>query len=309
MTFDFKPAREAKDKVGVFVALTGTSNSGKTYSALELATGLAGNGKIAVLDTEGGRTHNLKHLFEFDSVIMGPPFRPHLFAEAARSAEGAGYACLLIDSFSQEWIGEGGVLDWHDEEAQRLQGVAAWAKPKAAHKAMVTNLLQRRIPIVFSIRGEKGVKPGETKGSQPIPYYKSLTGKDLPFEMTIAFRLDAERKGYIDLSDASTWKLEGAHADIFKHGERLSRAHGEKLRQWWLGLDGATGSGIAAGLAAGLASEGAAAASRGLQTLQSFWGRLSAVEKHAAGGANKLAEWKKIAAEADRQIAAEEGAA
>ena len=299
----FRPVQTIKEKTGVFVALTGTSNAGKTWSALELATGLASNGRIAVLDTEGGRTVHLKHAFDFDVDIMGAPFSPGEFAKAAIEAENAGYACLLIDSFSQEWVGEGGVLSMQQQEVERgMKGVATWAKPKSAHKAMVNSLLQRRIPIVFSIRGEKGVKPAENPREQPTPYYKSLTDKSLPFEMTIAFRLDPARKGYIDLSDAGAYKLEGAHAEIFKDGERLSRAMGEQLRNWWLGLETPSGSDIVDHFL----SEGNEAAARGSDALKAFWGRLTPAEKKLAGGAESLTRWKNIAAESDKQIAAED---
>jgi hypothetical protein len=304
----FRPAREIKEKTGVFVALTGTTNSGKTWSALELARGMAGEGgKIAVLDTEGGRTLHLKNHFDFDVMVMGAPFRPHLFSEAAQEAERAGYACLLIDSFTQEWTGLGGVLSWHDEEAERLQGVAAWAKPKAAHKAMVNSLLQRRIPIVFSIRGEEGVKPAE-KGAasrDPVKIYKSLTDKNFPFEVTVAFRLAADRKGYIDLSDPVSFKMEGAHLEIFKHGDRLSRDHGTRLLAWSQGLDAPTGSRSTDALL----SEGNEAAARGSDALKAFWGRIGAAGQKAVGGKETIDRWKAIAAEVDGQIAEEERAA
>ena len=307
----FRPASQIRDRHGLFVALTGTTNSGKTYSALALARGIAGpGGKVAVVDTEGGRTLNLRDQFEFDAMIMGPPFRPSEFSRAAEEAENDGYACLLFDSFTQEWSGMGGVLAWHEEELTRMAGddwkkreackMAAWIKPKSAHKAAVNSMLQRRIPIIFSIRGEESVKP--VPGKQPEKVYKSLTEKNLPFEMTVAFRLDPARKGYIDLSDPTTYKLEGAHADIFRDGERLSEAHGDALAKWASGLGRMVQSEPGG---RNLADEGDAAAERGSGTLQSFWGRLSAKEKHAAGGANALAAWKIIAAEADKVLAAE----
>ena len=171
---------------------------------------------------------------------------------------------------------------------------------------MVHSVLQRRIPIVFSIRGEESVKP--VPGGQPEKIYKSLTDKNLPFEMTIAFRLDPARKGYIDLSDAATWKMEGAHREIFRDGDRLSAEHGAKLAAWASGLS-IGGAHARRAQPRDLPSEGGEAAARGSDTLQSFWGRLSAKEKHTAGGAHALAKWKEIAAEADKQIAAEEGAA
>lgn len=244
--FTFKPAASFQERAGLFVSLTGSTNSGKTFSAMRLARGIAGpDGKIAVIDTEGGRTLHLKDEFAFDFVMMDPPFRPNRFSEAALAAEQAGYDALVIDSFSMEWVGLGGVLDWQAAELQRMAGddfkkrervkMASWIQPKAAHKQMVYSLLQRRIPIIFSIRGEEAVKPGEA-GEKPTAIFKSITDKRFPFEVTVSFRLESDRKGYIDLSDPKSYKMEGSHTAIFKHGDRISEEHGAKLAKWARGV-------------------------------------------------------------------------
>lgn len=235
MSFSFVPAERFKERAGLFVSLTGGTNSGKTFSALRLARGIAGpDGKVAVLDTEGGRTLHLKGDFAFDANVMDPPFRPERFAAAAKAAEDAGYDALVIDSFSMEWAGLGGVLDWQADEHAKMGNKdstkgTSWIKPKMAHKAMVYALLQRRIPIIFSIRGEETFVPPNTK------LFKSITNKQFPFEVTVSFRLESERKGYIDLSDPKSWKMEGAHQDIFKHGERIGEEHGAALARWACG--------------------------------------------------------------------------
>ncbi|MEX6874027.1 AAA family ATPase, partial [Pseudomonas aeruginosa] len=79
----------------------------KTWSACRLARGIAGpSGRVAVLDTEGGRTKRVaEDHFGFKAKVMDPPFRPERFAEAALAAETEGFDALLIDSFSMEWVG------------------------------------------------------------------------------------------------------------------------------------------------------------------------------------------------------------
>lgn len=237
MSFTFRPAVSYSERHGCFVALVGGPNSGKTFSALRLARGIAGpKGKIAVLDTEAGRTLHLKRDFEFDVMVMDPPHRPERYAEAARAAEDAGYAVLVIDSFSQEWSGVGGVLEWQASELDRMAGDdagkrervkgAAWIRPKSSHKLMVSSLLQRRIVIIFAIRGETTFKPPNEKLFKPV-----CNGQFL-FEVTVSFRLAAEKKGFIDLSDPTSHKMEGAHRDIFRDGEQLAEKHGEALAAW-----------------------------------------------------------------------------
>lgn len=237
MSYTFRPAVSYSERHGCFVALVGGPSSGKTFSALRLARGIAGpKGKIAVLDTEAGRTLHLKNDFAFDVMVMDAPHRPERYAAAARAAEDAGYACLVIDSFSQEWAGVGGVLEWHAEDLERIAGGdaakrernrgAAWIKPKSAHKLMVASMLQRRIPIIFAIRGEVSFKPPNEK------FFKAICNSQFLFEVTVSFRLAPEKKGFIDLSDPTSYKMEGAHRDIFKDGEQLAEKHGEALAAW-----------------------------------------------------------------------------
>lgn len=317
--FTFRPAHEISERHGCFVALTGPTNCGKTFSAMRLARGIAGpNGKIAVLDTEAGRTLHLKNDFKFDAMVMEPPFRPKLFAEAAKSAEDAGYNALLIDSASQEWVGVGGVLDWQAEELRRLverqrenarrngwnfdEGKAAdkmkalsWADPKVGHKAMVYDLLQRRIPIIFSIRGEETFDP-ETKKT----HFKWVCEKSLPFEVTVSFRLAQDAKGIIDLSDKTSYKMEGAHAEIFKHGEQLSEKHGEALARWARGEFGNDTTTVAPKDETppqSLPERGEAACKQGTAAYKAFWQSISQADRESLKDYH--AEFKKVAAMVD----------
>lgn len=325
MSFSFKPAAGFTERAGLFISLTGSTSSGKTFSAMRLARGIAGqSGKIAVLDTEGGRTLHLKDEFKFDANVMDPPFRPERFAEAAKDAEDAGYAALVIDSFSMEWVGIGGVLDWQAQELQRMAGddyrkqermkMASWIKPKGAHKAMVYSLLQRRIPIIFSIRGEESVKPGVNPGDKPTKTFKSVTNSQFPYEVTVSFRLEAERKGYIDLSDPKSYKLEGSHEALFKHGDRISEEHGAALAAWAMGERTVTRAPQPASTLASddfpgdpapdqvqrLIDEARSAATDGLAAYQQFFGGLSRDDKTLLVDRGEHAKNKKAAELVDR---------
>lgn len=312
MTFHFRPAASFNERHGLFVALVGGTNSGKTFSALRLARGIAGpSGRIAVVDTEGGRTLHLKQHFAFDAHVMDPPFRPERFAEAARAAEEAKYDALLIDSFSMVWRGIGGVLDWQEAELDRMAGddmakrervkMAAWIKPKGAHKAMVYSLLQRRIPIIFAIRGEESVKPGSGRGDKPVTVFKPVCSQPFLFEVTVSFRLGADRKGYIDLSDPSGWKMEGDHRAIFRDGDLISEDHGRQLAEWARGNAPTAGK---APPARDVLAEARSAAAGGREAFGVFWKALSQDDRHAIKP--HLDQLREIADEADRPVPADE---
>ena len=250
--FTFRPARDFTDRHGVFVALVGDTNSGKTFSALRLGTGMARaqRRKLAVADTEGGRTLHLRKDFDFDVMMMEPPHRPEAYLAAARAAQEAGYGAIVFDSFTSEWRGIGGVLDWMDanleaavtrhranaegrgfpfdeHRTRNANKMAAAIAPKMAHKLMVSGMLGLRIPIIFAIRGEMTLDP-ETKKEK----FKAQCSPTFLFEVTVSFRLAKGRKGIIDLSDPDAWKMEGAHRDIFRDGDLLGEDHGEKLIAW-----------------------------------------------------------------------------
>lgn len=246
-SFDFTPAADYKDRHGLFIAVIGDTNSGKSFSALRLATGIAkAQGKrVAVIDTEGGRVLHLKKHFDFDVHMMKPPHRPQRYLAAAQWAEGKGYGCLVFDSFTTEWRGEGGKLDWsreiedaYVERKRNEDGFNEYSarntgkslglnEPGQAQRRMELGFLQLRMPIIFAIRGSDTYDPGAKK-----LVFKAQCRQGFLFDVTCSFRLAQDKKGIIDLTDAKTYKMEGDHAAIFRHGEQLSEKHGELVNAW-----------------------------------------------------------------------------
>jgi hypothetical protein len=124
----FKPA--VREAVGLWIQLVGGSGSGKTFSALRMASGIAGDKRFAFIDTENRRGLHYADQFKFDHADLRAPFRPEAYLEAIRAADEAGYPVIVIDSMSHEWAGDGGVLDWHEEEVDRMAGTD-WKKREA----------------------------------------------------------------------------------------------------------------------------------------------------------------------------------
>src|SRR3954469_19623581 len=152
MSFSFR--RAVRENVSLLIGLAGSSGSGKTYTALRLARGIAGDKPFAVIDTEAGRAKHYADAFRFDHGDLQPPFRPGAYADAIAAADAAGYPVIVVDSMSHEWAGEGGILDWQLEEYERLGAkdsskLLSWAKPKQGHKQMVQKLLQVRAHLIL----------------------------------------------------------------------------------------------------------------------------------------------------------------
>lgn len=249
MSFQFKKAE--RKGVHTILGLMGGTGSGKTWSALELATGLAQGKPFAFIDTEAGRALHYADHFDFQHGDLSPPFTPLSYQEAILAAEKAGFPVVVVDSFSHEHAGDGGILDMHDAEIQRLtEGdwqkvnrfkMLAWVKPKAQHKRMVSKLLQLRVHLILCFRAEPKVKmvtvERETKiidiGWQPI------SAKGLDFEMSASFMLRNEHPGQVTTGQVdqmdptgSVVKLPEPLKEIFTGTHLLSRKHGEAVAKW-----------------------------------------------------------------------------
>lgn len=248
MTFSFRPA--VRENVGLLIGLAGGTGSGKTYTAMRLATGIAQGKPFAVIDTEAGRAKHYADQFKFDHGDLAPPFRPDAYAEAIKAADAAGYPVIVVDSMSHVWAGDGGVLDWQEEELTRMAGtdygkreackMAAWIKPKVSHKHMVAKLLQVRAHLILCFRAEQKVEMvKDDRGKWQIVPKASPTGldgwlpiseKNLPFELTASFLLTADAPGI-----PKPIKLQEQHRALFPLDAPISEESGERIAQWAAG--------------------------------------------------------------------------
>ncbi len=243
--FEFRPAK--RENVPLLIGLAGGTGSGKTYSAMLLAKGLSGGQRFAVIDTENGRARHYADTFEFDVADLAEPFRPDRYADATEAADKAGYPVIVVDSMSHEHAGHGGLLDWHEEEFQRMGGrdavkMTAWIKPKLAHKAMVSRLLQVKAHVILCFRAEEKVeviddpdKPGKKK----IVPKRTITGldgwvpiseKNLPYELTLSFLLTADKPGV-----PRPIKLQEQHRAMVPLDAPIGEAAGSAFAAWAAG--------------------------------------------------------------------------
>lgn len=283
MTFAFTPA--VRRNTHILLALAGASGSGKTYSALEIATGLAGaNGKIAVIDTEAGRALHYADRFKFDHCDLGPPFTPQRYREAIEAAEKAGYAVVVVDSFSHEHAGEGGLLEMAEAELLKpnIRSPANWAAPKAAHKRLMNRLLQCRAHIILCLRAEEKIRiekmTDERTGRERTVVvqagWQAITEKTVMFEMVVSFVMSPEHPG---VPIEGSGKIQDQHRFAFPTGKQVTREAGKLLADWAAGgelpqPDGESIEQI-------LEREGREAANKGNAALEEWWRTLSGSER------------------------------
>lgn len=234
MTFTFMPA--VRDRVSLLIALAGASGSGKTYSALRLAKGMSPSGKVAFLDTEARRGLHYAQDFQFLHADMRPPFKPARFIEAIHAAEAAGAEVVIIDSFSHEYDGEGGIMDWADDLLEHgTKSPGNWKEPKLAHKKMMNALLQCRASIIFCLRADEKIeiiREGGRTQVRPLGW-QPICEKRFMYEMTASFTLTPDRPGrpHFDLPH----KLQQQHRGMFAENEPISEDAGARLAAWAAG--------------------------------------------------------------------------
>lgn len=245
MSFNLRPA--VRENVPLLIGLAGGTGSGKTFSAMRLAKGLSGNQPFAVIDTESGRAKAYAEDFQFDTGELVAPFTPDSYLQAILSVDAQKkYPVIVVDSASHEYAGEGGILDWQEEELTRMAGsdyqkreackMASWIKPKMGHKAFVNKLLQVRSHLILCFRAEPKTEMVKKNGKMVVQAKEGLTGlegwfpiceKNMPYELTAYFLLMAAQPGV-----PHPIKLMDRHRPFFPANTPITEEAGIALAEW-----------------------------------------------------------------------------
>jgi hypothetical protein len=243
--FEDKPA--VRERVPLLVGLVGASGSGKTYSALRLATGIQRvvGGDIGVIDTEARRALHYADTFKFRHLEFGAPFGPLDYLAAIEHMAGK-VKTLIIDSMSHEHEGPGGVLEMHEQELDRIAGTdwakreknnfTAWVKPKQQRRQLINRLLQLDLNIVFCFRAKEKLKIKQGEKPKALGWMP-IAGEEFVYEMTANCLL------YPGSGGVPTWhpeefgerqmiKLPAQFKSVFTREQPLSEDIGEALAKW-----------------------------------------------------------------------------
>jgi len=172
MTFEIKTAE--RQGARLLIQLSGVSGSGKTYTALQLAYGLAGGdgSKVIGIDTENRRMSLNADILpdgaKFRTIDFYAPFSPERYIAAIEAACKAGAEVIVIDSVSHEWEGPGGC-----QEIAAATKFPDWKLAKKLHKQFMTYMLQCPAHIIACTRAREKTDFTDTKnpvklGIQPI---------------------------------------------------------------------------------------------------------------------------------------------
>lgn len=243
MSFTFRPA--IRQHTPLIIGLAGPTKSGKTYSALRLATGLARGGQIAMVNAEGPRGHQYADTFKYLATELDAPFRPAKYTEALKAAADCGgsgpvprsTAVVIVDSASHMHDGPGGILEWHEEILDRMTGTdqakrqratfAAWVEPKAAENHFIYQMLSMTVPVILCLRAKEKIKIAKSQvidlGWQPI------VGERVAFETIFTLMLPPHSKGVPDLAISD---MREPFDELVPTDRPLDEALGERLAKW-----------------------------------------------------------------------------
>ncbi len=151
-TYTFTKAVKQKEKLRL--ALDGPAGSGKTWTALIIATDLAARegGRVAVVDSERSSARKYASDFDFDHLTL-PDWSPHTYMGAVRAAEQQGYAVIVVDSFSHAWEG---VLELKDNATARSKSknsfTEGWREATPVHNELVDTVLRADAHVIATLR-------------------------------------------------------------------------------------------------------------------------------------------------------------
>lgn len=302
-TFTSAPAVRAT--LPLILGVAGPTGSGKTFSALRLATGMqrVTGGDIFLIDTEAKRATAYDRFFKFQHVDFAPPFGPLDYMAAIDHCLKQGARNIVIDSMTHEHSGEGGVMDQieafldkragNDFSAREKLNMLAHKQPKADRKALNNFIIQAGrggVNFIFCYRADDKVKPVRGEGIVHMGMTPETTSK-LVYEMMAMFLLSAAADGR-PISKPDTplekmfTKLPVQFRDMLVDGEPLSENLGQKLAEWAKGSDAAKPAPVIplADLPGGwenwsLEMRGENRAHKGRAALEAWWGTLSAGDK------------------------------
>lgn len=216
--------RAKREQVWLKILLSGASGSGKSYSAIRLAKGIADKcgSDIAYIGTEGSRDKYYSSLFEYDLLQLEEPFSIDKYIDAIDEAVRAGYKVLIIDSLTHEWL-------WLNDTHDKMPGNSFqnWGKLKPKHRAFMDKILTCPIHIIATSRSkDEWVLETDSKG-RSVPKKVGLGSqqdKNITYEYTVS--LVIEQDTHIAHADKDNTKIFDGRYDI------LTEKDGEALYNW-----------------------------------------------------------------------------
>jgi hypothetical protein len=219
--------KASRSKSKLRIGMSGTSGSGKTYSAILLASGITDLSKVVIIDTENGSADLYSHLGEYNVVTLQAPFSPENYIAAIEMCESAGMELIIIDSVSHEWDGKGGCLEINEQIAQtKFRGNiwSAWSQTTPRHQKFLQKIVNSSCHVIVTTRSKTDTIQTEDKKIKKVGL-KEIQRDGFEYELTVNFNIDRENHLTIASKDRT-----GIFIDVDPFV--ITKKTGETLRDW-----------------------------------------------------------------------------
>lgn len=209
------------------IHVSGVSGSGKTYSSLLLAKGLADGDmtKVVVIDSENGSADLYSELGDY-SVLALNNFSPEEYIKAIGECETEGFKVIIIDSISHEWQF---ILNAHAQ----LEGnsFTNWKYFTPRHDRFKNKILSSSAHIITTVRRNTEYMINETgKFKVEKVGTKEQTREGFEYEVTVAFELQQNNFAKISKDRTGLFPIE-------RNIGKLTEDIGKELLEWSKGDD------------------------------------------------------------------------
>lgn len=210
--------------------LSGPSGSGKTFTALLIASVLAGTDRtsksIVGLDTEKDSMRTYADLFRledgspgFQHVSWTAPYNATDLAMTLRDASNdPDRRVVVVDSHSHFWRGQGGILDVANGKW------TGWNEARPMHTDMIDAVLSCDCHVILCARSSQEhvqeTNPATGKVSIVKLGMKVQQDADLEFEMNVALEIDMSH--VLHVSKSRTAQVEVGRTFIAGHAEEFA---------------------------------------------------------------------------------------
>lgn len=277
MSIRFIPVSEIHDPLTIALGISGGSGTGKTFTSLRVARGMAEaiTGKkgspIGYVDTENKRALHYKAAFpemaHFDFTAINDDgelvgFGPERWIAVIDAAEAAKLPVLIMDSFSHAWEGVGGVLDLHAQVLDRLVQAAqvrangryevdpakfsqlAWAEVKPRYRRLIDRIVRAKTNIIICTRAKPVMQQGF--GDKAKNARKTKTRRDdVPWDPASDGDLLFEMTAMVILDPSAPGcpvhqiKVADQFKGLFDPCKPMSEQTGHAMAEWAKGQGGA----------------------------------------------------------------------
>ncbi len=224
--------KASRSSVKIKLALTGPSGAGKTMSSLLLAAGLVGNGRILVIDSEDGSSnlyadHELTNGIEFDVLEIEAPYTVQKYIQALELGQKEKYDCIVIDSISHAWAGEGGLLEKKSAlDSRGGNSYANWSGITKEQELFKSKMVHCNSHLIVTMRSKQEYVLEDNKEGKKTPRKVGLAPvqrEGMEYEFTTVFDIGMDHQFVV--SKDRTGLFDGQIS-------KISRSTGEAIRQW-----------------------------------------------------------------------------